>query len=472
MHQLPLSMNHNFCNESMDSSVDPGFSHEVPQIDPNLEFMYASATANDMHADPALQHHLPAGHDVFMHDAPSQVSYYNNFEGMVTPDSIAPQLEHQHQAPIVDNSETFGTDADADGEDDDTEAVYPEHNYQAPVVDNENTVGTDADAEGEDDDLEVLKSSEHWKTLLNFDIPDHTQTHLNNTPQLQALYDTYLDNYHPQSQTNTFTRMQYAKAFIFALLTHYYPASQGYTIAPTSLGPVAANGMSFILAAPDNSDIYTEPPPYKPKAPKKSKSKSKKKRTPTQAELQAERKRVEREAKAYRIIHDVTWLSTLNYDTIPPENLAAFVVYRKTQVTDTATAKPSSKVAYEYQPYTYSAIMIPRWDTLPTYSTTNSLHRSDLLVDAMCRGGNIKDGYAVLLYGPLLELYNFDAGAECVYREDGDGGDERFQDMEPKMEVVETGEGKLAFDVRETGLGAVHEAFSVVGEREARYRGV
>ncbi|CAA9963601.1 hypothetical protein PTMSG1_06963 [Pyrenophora teres f. maculata] len=439
MHQLPLSRNHNFCNESMDSSVDPGFSHEVPQIDPNLEFMYTSATANDMHADPALQHHLPAGHDVFMHHAPSQVSYYNNFGGIVTPDSIAPQLEHQHQPPIVDNSETFGTDADA---------------------------------EGEDDDLEALKSSEYWKTLLNFDIPDHTQTHLNNIPQLQALYDTYLDNYRPQSQTNIFTRMQYAKAFIFALLTHYYPASQGYTIAPTSLGPVAANGMSFILAAPDNSDIYTEPPPYKPKAPKKSKSKSKKKRTPTQAELQAERKRVEREAKAYRIIHDVTWLSILNYDTIPPENIAAFVVYRKTQVTDTATAKPSSKVAYEYQPYTYSAIMIPRWDTLPTYSTTNSLHRSDLLVDAMCRGGNIKDGYAVLLYGPLLELYNFDAGAECVYREDGDGGDERFQDMEPKMEVVEAGEGKLAFDVRETGLGAVHEAFSVVGEREARYRGV
>ncbi|KAI0579687.1 hypothetical protein PtrSN002B_001871 [Pyrenophora tritici-repentis] len=405
-------MDQNFYHESMGSSIGPGLSHEVPRLDPNVGFMYASATANDMYADPALQHHLPTGRDVSIPDAPPPDSYYNNFEGMVTPDSIAPQPEYVQQAPIVDDSEAFGTEADAEGEDDDTEAMYHAHDYQAPVVDTDNILGTDADAEGEEDDLEVLKSYEYWKILLNFEIPDHTQTHINNIPHLQALYDTYLDNYRPQSPTSVFTRMQYAKALVFALLTHYYPTSQGYTVTPTSLGPVAANGMSFILAAPDNSDIYTKAPPYKPKAPKKSKSKPKKKKSaPTQAELQAER-RVEREAKAHKVLCDIIWLSNLNYDIFPHERMAAFVVCRKTAATNLGTAESGSTVRFEWTPYTYSAIMIPEWDTLPTYSSTNSLHRGDVLLDAMCRGGNVKDGIGILLYGPLLEFYNFDAGAE------------------------------------------------------------
>ncbi|KAG9384691.1 hypothetical protein A1F94_004238 [Pyrenophora tritici-repentis] len=40
------------------------------------------------------------------------------------------------------------------------------------------------------------------------------------------------------------------------------------------------------------------------------------------------------------------------------------------------------------------------------------------------------------------------------------------------MEVIEAGEDKLAFDVRDTGLGEVDGAFRVIGEREVRSRDV
>jgi hypothetical protein len=59
--------------------------------------------------------------------------------------------------------------------------------------------------------------------------------------------------------------MRYAKALSFALLTHYFPVSQGYTISPTSPGPIAKTGLSFILAADDASDTWKDLPPKKPR---------------------------------------------------------------------------------------------------------------------------------------------------------------------------------------------------------------
>jgi hypothetical protein len=56
--------------------------------------------------------------------------------------------------------------------------------------------------------------------------------------------------------------MRYAKALSFALFIHF-PVSQGYTISPTSPGPIAKTGLSFILAADDASDIRKDLPPKK-----------------------------------------------------------------------------------------------------------------------------------------------------------------------------------------------------------------
>ena len=405
-------MEQTFNPESMDSSMTPDFGHELPQIDPNLESTFVPTTANEMSTDAAPQD-----------------SFYHKPEGLTTPDSIAPQPEPYHEAPIVDTNEA---------------------------------IGTDADAEGEDIDEGVVNLPEHWRTLVDFEIPDHTQTHLKNIPRLQALCENYLINYSPLPKITSFTRMQYAQALMFVLLTHYYPTSQGYTVTPTSLGPIAAHGMQFILAAEDNSDIWVDLPRGKAKASKKKK----KKRAPTQAELD----QAEKDAKTREWEHGIKWLVRLKYDRVPPEDIAAFVVVRKTEV----TGECDSGITHDWQPYTYSAIIIPNWDIMPRYSVSNDLHRSHVLVDAMSRGGNIKDGYGILLYGPMLEFYNFAAGADWVYREDDDNDededDEESQDMEPKMELIGFGERKLTMDVRDTELGAVDEAFKLVAVKEVSYR--
>jgi len=398
----------------MDSTTTPGSGHEFPQIDPSLEHMFASATTNEMSIDAAPQD-----------------SYYNNSGKPITPDSVAYQSEQYHKVPAADTDSTVGTDADAEGEDEDDERAYP---------------------------------PEHWKTLVNFEIPDCRQTHINDIPGLQALHKTYLSSYSPPFETTNLARMQYAKALVFALLTHYYPTSQGYTIALVSLGPVAANGMPFILAADDKSDIWADLPAKKAKAAKK-----KKKRTPTKAELN----KANQAAKH----HIITYLSGLKYDHFAPEDIAAFAVLRKTDVTlentDSATGESSLLVTHDWQPYTYAAIMISEWDIMPHYSISDGLHRSDILVGAMCRGGNIKDGYGILLCGPMLEFYSFDAGAEWVYREgndEDDDDDEEPQDMEPKMELIEFEGREPTVDMRDTQIGVVDEAFKVVGMREVTYR--
>ena len=390
--------------------MTPDFGHEFPQIDPNLERMFVPTTANEMSTDAAPQD-----------------SSYHKPEGLATPGNIAPQPEHHHESAIADTGEVVGTDADAEGEDIDEEAVH---------------------------------LPEHWRTLVDFEIPDYTQSHLKDIPRLQALYENYLNNYNPLPKTANFTRMQYAQALMFALLTHYYPTSQGYTVTPTSLGPIAAHGMQFILAAEDTPDIWVDLPPEKAKASKKKK----KKRAPTQAELD----QAEQDAKTREWEHGIKWLMGLNYDIIPPEDIAAFVVLRKTEV----TGECDLGITLDWQPYTYSAIIIPNWDTMPRYSISNDFHRSHVLVDAMSRGGNIKHGYGILLYGPVLEFYNFAAGADWVYREDEDDDeDEEPQDTEPKVELIVFGERKLTMDVLDTELGVVDEAFKVVAMKDVSYRG-
>lgn len=405
-------MEHTFNYGSMDSTTTSGSGHKFPQIDPSLEHMFASPTTNEMYIDAAPQE-----------------SYYNNSGAPITPDSIAPQSEQYHEASAADIDSTVGTDADAEGEDEDDEAAYP---------------------------------PEHWKTLVNFEIPDCRQTHINDIPGLQALHKTYLSSYNPLSSTANITRMQHAKALIFALLTHYYPTSRGYTIAPSSLGPVAANGMPFILAADDKSDIWADLPAKKAKAAKKKK----KKRAPTQAELNKANKAAKH--------HIIQYFSGLKFDHFKPEDIAAFVVLRRTDVamknSDSATGESSPRVTHNWQPYTYAAIMISEWDTMPRYSISDSLHRSNILVDAMCQGSNIKDGYGILLYGPMLEFYSFDAGAEWMYREGDDDDDEEPQDVEPKMELIQFSGKELMMDVRDTQIEVVDEAFKVVGMREVTYR--
>ncbi|RMZ67078.1 hypothetical protein GMOD_00000954 [Pyrenophora seminiperda CCB06] len=462
----------------MTSGVGP----EFPQVDSDLEYMLSLAIAERTPIDPALSQDLPGGYDAFMPDAAPQDFFYN------TPESF-PYSDEYREAPVVatdelvdDTFESFVAHSDEYHEApvaatnelvyDTPESLAPhsEEYHKAPTVVSDDLVDTDADAEDEDEDEEVA-ASEHWETLVNFSIPDSTQSFSCNIPELQALYTQYLNSYNPSSHTPNTTRMQYAKALIYAMLTHYYPVSKGYTVAPTSIGPLASRGMNFILAASDNSDLYPDPP-----AKKKSRansSKKTKKREPIQAK------------KVLELRRGMTYLMGLKYDAIAPEDIAAFVVLRKKE--EEEEEEEEGEVLVEkgdgaistctLQPYTYAYILLPQWDTtstttLPRYSSSNKLHRSDVLLDALYTGGNIRHGYGFLLFGPLIEFYKLHAGEEWEFREiiNGDSEDEEVQDVEMEMELMayEGREGSL--DMRSNGLGDVDGVFRRVGEWEVGYR--
>ncbi|KAH6868401.1 hypothetical protein BKA58DRAFT_194347 [Alternaria rosae] len=250
--------------------------------------------------------------------------------------------------------------------------------------------------------------------------------------------------------------MQYAKALAFALLTHYYPPSHDYTVMPISPGPVAKNGMNFILAADNKSDIWKEF--------HKNKGRAFRRKVPTKKELERAEKE-DQDAKGAEYAHGITQIFNSQWDFIAPEDIAAFVVMRKTIATNTETGA----VTHEQHTYTCLAIMIDNFDEVPHLSTSNMMHRSDILTDALCRGGKIQNGHGMLLYGPRLEFYAFDRGNEWVYLDDEEESEQATQDIEPKMEVLLSGGQSLEMDLRTTGLDMVDVAFRDVAVREVVY---
>jgi hypothetical protein len=290
-----------------------------------------------------------------------------------------------------------------------------------------------------------------WKSLINFDIPDYTQVAITDIPQIQTLYNAYLATYDNSNATNS-TRMHYAKALSFALLTHYYPASQGYTIAPTSPGPIAKTGLSFILAADDNSDIWKDLP---------AKKSTTRKRPLSQKELQT----ADAKDRAAKYFHGANWAGNLQWDWIKPENITSFVVVRNLMVID----KETGVWGWGWKPHTYMSILVDDFGAEPPkLSRENITCRSDVLADALCRRGKIQEGYGILLYGPRLEFYDFDAGAEWVWHQDEEDGE--TQDVEPRCEVLEIGGAGMQMDLRDVDLYGLNGAFSTVARREVVYR--
>lgn len=195
-------MDHNHVRDNMNSDMPSGFDQQYVPIDPNLEDRFAPSARNHMYQESAqhynYQEHQPTGYNAVMPDAVPCDAYCTGYEGPMTPASTADHLEpHDDQLHSVFE-------------------VPDEH-----ATNTQQQEGTEY-------------SSEFWRTLVSFEVPDFRQTSVDNIPGLQALRTAYLSLYGPQSTATNATRMQYAKAFGFALLTHYHPASQGYTVVPTS----------------------------------------------------------------------------------------------------------------------------------------------------------------------------------------------------------------------------------------------
>ena len=314
----------------------------------------------------------------------------------------------------------------------------------------------DDTAEELPNDSTTVTNCEDWKHLTDFIIPDHTQTHVTAIPQFQTIYEAYHSSYTDSTTTNA-TRMQHGKALAFILLTHYYPTSQGYTVEPSSLGPIVKHGLNFMIASEFGLNSINPPPPKKPL------KKGKKKGNNTHRG----HANFSEEAYVARNVFNLDW------DWIRPEDIAAFIVMRNVKLVDQNTGT----VTDEKRPYTYLAIIIDDLESLPRHLSLNTMHRSDVLADALCRTARLDEGYGILLYGPRLELYAYNAGAKWIYYKDSESDDMNHtsedveQDIEPKLKLLVGAGGKedLVLDMRSAELSAVDEAMRQLHRRNVRW---
>ncbi|KAI8943568.1 hypothetical protein NX059_001565 [Plenodomus lindquistii] len=255
-------------------------------------------------------------------------------------------------------------------------------------------------------------------------LPHHEEAGITDTSHLTNLYDEYRSNYNDANASNA-ACLQQAKTFALALLTHYYPASEGFIVAPCSPGPVAKHGMSFILNDSDKPDIRPFKPPHRARRGQR---------------LNAKQKDENAAAKAHHQDQQQP-----KWHGIAANEIAAFVVQRQVSNTDVESISP-----IHLQNHTYLVIMIDEFDSVAQFSNQNILQRCDILTDLLCSQGRIQNGYGILLHGPLIEIYDFDRGIEFSALIHAD----EEQDIEPKMEVAadSAGPGKMVLDTRVAGL--------------------
>ncbi|PSN60208.1 hypothetical protein BS50DRAFT_211476 [Corynespora cassiicola Philippines] len=183
-------------------------------------------------------------------------------------------------------------------------------------------------------------------------IPDLTQAHITTVPHLTSLYETYAAGY-ADPTTPPEEHLRRAETLARALLSHYYPASQGFTIAQHAYEVSAPYGMAWELRTPRPKN---DPFNYIP------------------------------------AIH-----------SIPPHLVSGYCVFKNYLMTD-GTWLPF--------PHTYVAIAI---DTLKNYhdwvpvSKEGCAHRGDVLAYSLGVTAEIAKGYGFLIVGPRVEAYKYDA---------------------------------------------------------------
>lgn len=193
---------------------------------------------------------------------------------------------------------------------------------------------------------------------------------------IHTLYDAYQASYaRPMIQTTM--QMRHATDLATALLQRHYPESQGYLVEQASLGPLSAKGLNFILKESNEPDSDPDVPP-----PKKAK------RTP-------------RTPNGY-YSYEAPW----HY--IPPSHLAALLVKQRIPGASSAVANPT------FRTHTCLVIILEDLSTLHRWSRANINHRGDVLSDLLGVLGGVESGHGILLFGPRLELYAYDAANDVA----------------------------------------------------------
>jgi hypothetical protein len=427
-------------------------------MDPNFNYYDDSMNGANFNqgldlADSGLEapvYEAPTPDEIFMHPAPSynppssccmQDQAQNNYNAFM-PNTMTPGgFQEDHAYPQMMTPES----SDHHVNKYDNIAYHDANSAHEPMPHRSQDQEPEPEPEESKENSLPTFPPQDWRTLLPHGIPSYIEAPLATIPEIHTLHTAYTASLSSPTATNT-TRMTHAKALAFTLLTHDYPTSHGYTIHPTSPGPLASRGLSSILATSDASDIWTDPTP--PMAPKRSRKKG----------SGPSKRHVDLAQKDNEWNHAWLYTTNLHFDFIPPEDIAAFAVMKSHHGTG------------ECKIHTFLTILVDTFDQPPVLSRANFTHRSDGLADALCRGGGVKEGYGMLMYGPLMEVYRFDAGAEWVFRSEGEDDEGVEQDVEPKMEVLVLEDGRgFEVDLRRVGGEALDVMFKQVASREVIY---
>lgn len=278
-----------------------------------------------------------------------------------------------------------------------------------------------------------------------------------NIPGVQSLYHAIKVCYQDSSIPDTVYTLA-CKMLATTLLQNYFPETQGYAVEQTNLGPTAERGVSFILVADDN------PPASQPKG---------------QAKKKAKKQSAATKPKTFTFNQALQYTYKLTFETIQPENIISFTVKRKLQSSD-----PNAEVVKtEDRVHTSLIIMMNRSSGTfdRPHSKDNVFNRGDMLADILCQRGNVEHGYGILLHGPRLEFYAYDAGPKWVYRDNGgkkpktrreETPNYNESDLGPFINLIkkdDAGNEDLAFDVRYDSLELIDQAFRTIASRRVTY---
>jgi hypothetical protein len=283
----------------------------------------------------------------------------------------------------------------------------------------------------------------------------------NELEHVQLVFDAFVAGYNREGTINE-VQMDVAKDLATSLLNHYYPASEGYVVEPSSLGPMAKRVTNLMLKTAGGLDLNYDPLPPLPaepfvKDPKKGKNQKRKALNKAQLAYQAHIEANRQFAHQWACQGETDW------HQIKPENISGFEVFKKHTITRDGIDSVETRL------HTCLAIVVAPHDLLPRIATNNDVNRGDLLTDVLCGSQQIRRGHGMLLFGTYLEFYDFDNGEETQVVEDDEEADSEgmISHEEPFVRLCQAEDGqRLSLDLRQVGLGTVDEVCRMVVRKE------
>ncbi|PVI03891.1 hypothetical protein DM02DRAFT_213069 [Periconia macrospinosa] len=219
---------------------------------------------------------------------------------------------------------------------------------------------------------------------------------LDQHPTIPSLYQTYNDGF--KQLAPKALQLQRAKDLALALLQHYYPKSQGFTVEPTEPLNIARHGWNFWLAPHD----------YNPQ--------DKKSKLPTyHSPFEDKQHHIRPEhITSFRVVSEQEFYNDSDDATANPEEHDDLNRDQVSADTGPPKQRPTTKKPVEH---TYLTILLDDLSTFPRW-VPDSLQQSndrlisnprhDILRYALGVVARIQKGYGFLLLGPRLEAYTYE----------------------------------------------------------------